>query len=138
MGADGLALSLEFHRGLGGLRRIDGEINGEMLTGENGAGNADGLGLKLRLCAARESDGIDGNSQLLGLPGGAGGGSVILIAVADQYDAMDGSGGKRGQRLADGRFEIGAASSWRPGCARGGIRSLAETGFAGCGRRGLR
>ncbi len=84
MGADGLAFGCEFYGGVGGFGRIDGEIHGEMLAGEDCAGDADRLRLELGLGASGERNGVDGDAGLLGLPCGARGRAVILVAVGDE------------------------------------------------------
>ncbi len=84
VGADGLAFGGEFDRGFGGARGVDGEVDREVLAGEDGAGDADGFGLELGLSASAERDGVDGDAKLLSLPGGAGGGAIVLIAVGQQ------------------------------------------------------
>ena len=111
MRADLFAFRRKFDGGLSGARRIDGEIDREVFAGEDGAGNADGFGLELRLRRVPASAMVSIETpSWLGLPGGASGRAGVFVAVGDERDAMQHARGQRGQRLADGRFEIGAAA----------------------------
>src|ERR1019366_8046158 len=121
--ADLFTLGGKFDGGLGRARRVDGEIDREALASEDGAGDTDGFGFELGLRAASEPDGVDRDTELACLPCGTSCSAGVFVAVGDKRNAMQHTGGQGRHRLADGRFEIGAAGI-DAGCA-----GEFETGF---------
>ena len=62
-----------------------------------------------------EREGIDRDSQLLGLPRGSRDAALVLLAVRDQRDARHHAGGQRSDGLANRGFQIGGAAGFARG-----------------------
>ncbi len=81
-------------------------------------GNADGFEQQAGLGAARQSDGVDGDAELLRLPDGAGDAAQVFIAVGNQQQARHHAGGQRADAVANGGFQIGAMAADAGGVAQ--------------------
>ena len=68
-----------------------------LISGEDGAGNADGFRLELWLGASGQRDGVYGYAVLSGLPCGARDRAIVFVAVGDEGDAMHHACRKRGE-----------------------------------------
>ena len=92
---------------------------------------ADGFQAQRRLRPARQREGIDGNPELLRLPGRARDAALVLLAVGDQRDARHHARGQRRDGFANGGFEIGGAA----GFAGGRLQAPGLLVFARCRAR---
>ena len=108
--AEAAALGRQLHLGRAGLRHGNHRIDGELFARERNRREADRLQPQCRPRLSGNRVGVDGNAQLLRLPGGARDAALVLLAVGNQRDARHQAGGQRGRGFPDRRFQIGGAS----------------------------